>query len=88
MSFDPEAMLIQQEFYRIEEGARVDALRREREAERAACAALVRAAGCLSAFSNDLCWMWDPEDGRRPARDGEHDATCPQALAAAIEERK
>lgn len=80
LPIDFEALRIQQEFYQIEEGARVDALRREREAERAACAELVRAGGCICG----LVKHGDLVDGvvRR------HCSACPQALAAAIETRR
>lgn len=57
-------------------------------AERAACAELVRAAGCLcweiyaQRYPKDLADYISPDDG------APHYDECPEALAAAIEERK
>lgn len=59
--------------------------------EREACAALVRAAGCLAddGESGSACWVHDFHEGSRRARTPEeHDPRCPQALAAAIEARR
>lgn len=71
----------------IEEAARRD--------ERAACAELVRAAGCLCHLIPRTChtagvryrWAWDPREKRLKLPRKAHDSRCPQALAAAIEAR-
>ena len=61
--------------------------------ERAACAALVRAAGCacwdLGALDSRVEFegtvVRDPDSGKRTI--SQHDPRCPEALAAAIEGR-
>jgi hypothetical protein len=96
---DLEALRIQQEFYQIEEGARVDALRGARREERAACAELVRE---MVGVERGVGATWKQEAREMaPGADDQHLRYCMaigyahqqfaerlEALAAEIEARK
>lgn len=59
-------------------------------ADRAACAELVREAGCSCRDLHAVARLWDEDDGITLAGEGgdrrvvQHGPLCPQALAAAI----
>jgi hypothetical protein len=63
----------------------------ERQKERAACAELVRAAGCFCSCSDWASGLdpleYESAEADEPLRVKVHHPRCPQALAAAIEAR-
>jgi len=73
----------------LEREQRYRDLERARKAERAACAELVRVAGCTCDVLEDPSVEREGIAGFKPpfSRVAVHDPRCPQALAAAIEAR-